>query len=65
MTVLTFYALLGSELNKALFTKTADFPFEVMNSLAMLAFFAEFYANTVCKTDYKWSFFCAGVWKPK
>jgi len=57
MTALTFYALVGDDLRAARLEKSADIHFERLNTIAIFSFFAEFFANTIVKAEYKWSFF--------
>ena len=57
MTVLTFFALVGDDVLHATGSKSADAPFEVLNTIALVFFLGEYLLNTVAKAEYKWSFF--------
>ena len=58
MTALTVYALFGDDLRLLFFTKSADFFFDLLTSISMLAFVVEIVISSIAKKDeYLFSFY--------
>lgn len=57
MTLFTFYALFAEDIRVAAFGKDADFPFQIVHTIAFSLFLLELIIFSVVRSDYKWSFF--------
>jgi hypothetical protein len=58
MTALTIYALFGDDLRLLFFTKSADWLFNLLTSISMLAFVFEIVISAIAKTEeYLFSFY--------
>jgi hypothetical protein len=57
MTALTIYALFGDDIRLLLFTKPADWVFDLLTSFSMLAFVVEIIISSIAKKEYLFSFY--------
>jgi hypothetical protein len=57
MSLVTLFALFGDEIKNGVFTKSADFWFDISLSLSIVLFIVELLVNSCVVDDFKWSFF--------
>lgn len=57
MTIVTLYALLGSDISVAFLSKKYDYIFDILSTLALVLFFVELLLNIYADKQYIFSFF--------